>query len=125
MPTVFTEGMHPGEFLVSEANGRLSRDVVTLAQTSITYQSGSVLAWATDISKWVHYAESGTHGTDTAGAINYARVDASGGDKQATVIARLAEVNGAQLSFLPGTTTNGKAAAAVDLIAAPHLIAVR
>ncbi|MBW6399988.1 head decoration protein [Roseomonas sp. HJA6] len=123
--TVFTEPRHPAEFLLSEGNGFISRDVVTLASngsTAIAYKAGSVLALVTASSKYVYYDNAGTDGTETAKVIllEGCTVPATG-DLKAAVIARAAEVKGSALEYDPslsgGTLTTAQAAAAVDLAA--------
>lgn len=83
-----TEGRHPEEFLVSEANGQLSRDVVT-AKSGNTFQAGEVFELDGD-SKAVPFNNSTDLG---AAGIMCRAVDASEGDVAGCpAIVRLAEV---------------------------------
>jgi len=127
--TTFTEPKHPAEFLLSEANGYLSRQVITLASngsTVIEYQAGTVLAVLTSGGKYVYYDNAGTDGTEVARAIllEACTVPATG-DLSAVVIARHAEVQATELVYDPGLSggdlTTAKAAAVTDL-AAHHII---
>lgn len=123
--TVLTEPRHPAEFLLSEGNGFISRDVVTLlsnGSTAITYKAGAVLALVTASGKYVYYDNAGTDGTEAAKAILLeACIVPATGDLKAVVIARNAEVQGSELEYDPalsgGTLTTAQAAAAVDLAA--------
>ncbi len=116
---VLTEGQYRGEFLVSEANGMRSRDVITLASngsTAITYKAGHVLALVTATSKYVEYDNVGSDGTETAKAILWDNVTVPAtGDLKATAIVRDAEVNKAELSWFAAAVDADKTAAAVDL----------
>lgn len=123
--TVLTEPRHPAEFLLSEGNGFISRDVVTLASngsTAIAYKAASVLALVTASSKYAYYDNAGADGTEAARVIllEACTVPATG-DLKAVVIIRNAEVQGSELEYDPalsgGTLTAAKAAAAVDLAA--------
>jgi hypothetical protein len=127
----FTEPRHPAEFLLSEANGYLSREVVTLASngsTAIAYPAGAVLAQLTSGGKFVWYDNAGSDGTEVARAIllEAATVPATG-DLKAVVIARHAEVQSAELAWDPGlsggTLTTAIGAAVTDF--ATHQIIVR
>lgn len=112
---VFKEGFHRGEFLVSEANGSLSRDVITLAQRSISYSSGQVVSFVTASNKYVAYDETGAGDVKNARAVLFDNVDATAGDVQAVAITRNAEVNKLALAFQPNATNAGIAAAYASL----------
>lgn len=123
--TTLTEPRHPAEFLISEANGYRSRQVVTLASngsTAISYAAGAVLARLTSGGKFVYYDNAGSDGTEAAAAILLeAQTVPATGDLAAVVIIRDAEVHGADLVYDPAVTggdlTTAKAAAATDLAA--------
>lgn len=120
-----TEPRHPAEFLLSEANGNRSRDVITLASngsTAITYEAGAVLALVTATGKYVYYDNAGSDGTEVAAAVLYEGVTVPAtGDLKAVAITRDAEVKGDSLVYDPslsgGTLTTAVAAAAVDFAA--------
>lgn len=127
----FTEPKHPAEFLLSEANGFLSREVVTLASngsTTISYPAGAVLAQLTSGGKFVWYDNAGSDGSEVARAILLeACVVPATGDLKAVVIMRHAEVQQSELSWDPslsgGTLTTAIGAAVTDLVA--HQIILR
>ena len=95
--TVFEEGRHAGEFLLSEANFHRSREKVTIKSGSGVVEAGTVLGIVTADKK---YAKSGSDsvtgfaGAEVAKAINIHRVDASTSDIDVSAIVRDAEVNG-------------------------------
>ncbi len=108
--TVLTEGKHPGEFIVSEGNGWISREAVTIVSGQ-NLAAGTVLGKITASGKYAAYNDGAADGTETAAGILFDNVDASGGDVAgAVMIARLAEVNGDELT---GNDANGTA----DLLA--------
>lgn len=119
---VLTEGRRAGEFIVSEANGHRSREVVTLASngsTALTYPAGHVLALVTASGKYVEYDNVGSDGTEAAKVILYDNVTVPAtGDLKAVVIARHAEVNTAELSWFAAAVDADKLAGLVDLAAA-------
>jgi hypothetical protein len=87
MTTVLTEGRHAGEFLVSEANGTLSRELVTVKLGQVL-EAGEVYELDND-DKAVEFNNDSDSG---AAGIMLAKVDASDGDVVGVAIVRLAEV---------------------------------
>ncbi len=86
--TTKTETQHAGEFLVSEGNGSISREVGTLLSGEVVID-GQVAILAAGKLK----AGTGASGEDVVG-IFYGAQDATGGDKaNVPYIARLAEVD--------------------------------
>lgn len=115
--TTFTETVHQGEFLLSEANGFRSRDVKVVTVSGATkWLSGTVLGKITATGKFVKYDEAGTDdGRRVAAGVLYNELDPVAGDIDATVIVRDAEV---LESALTGIDANGKA----DLLALGVLV---
>lgn len=115
--TSFTEGRHAGEFILSEASGKRSRENVTI-------EEGNDLSAGTPV-----YLSSGTYreftnpGSQAAVGVLYAAVDASGGDAPGVIIARDAEVNGECLVLASGVTLDDVATdlAAVGIIVRRNL----
>ena len=125
--TALTEGQHTGEFILSEAEGKLSRETVTLTvATGIVQQAGTVLGKLTGTGKYVPYDNAGGDGSDVAAGVLYDNIDNSGGvapvDFDAVVLVRDCEVRKGSLIWASGLTDNDKAAAYVDL-AVEHVIA--
>jgi len=86
--TVLTEGQHQGEFLVSEGNGSISREVGTLT-AGTAYKDGDVLKLVAGKLQQATQAES----SEEIVGIMYGDVDATGGDVAGVpYITRLAEV---------------------------------
>jgi len=112
--TVFQEGFHRGEFLVSEARGNRSRDVGTIAATSISYQSGTIVSFVVATGKYTAYDET-SQTANTAAAVLYDHADPRGGDVHATLITRDAEINAQQITGLPTITPQGLATALTQL----------
>ena len=112
--TTLTEAVRPGEFIIAEANGTISREVVTIAAAAGAMVAGTVLAKLTSGGKYVEYDDVGSDGTETAAAILYAACPDSASDQLAVVIVRHAEV---EESLLTGINAGGKAdLAAADII---------
>lgn len=95
--------------------GSLSLDVVVIKQNAAVYEPGMVLGRIAATGKYVPFAPAATDGSETAAAVMPVGVDATGGDQQAGVITRLAEVWGHRLVWPDGVTGPEKAAAADDL----------
>lgn len=111
--TALTEGRHSGEFILSESNGNRSREEVTIVSGE-DLAAGTVLGKITASGKYAAYDNGASDGTQTAVGVLLDACDASGGDTQATMIARDAEVNGEMLGYLTGAD---EAAGITDLLA--------
>lgn len=114
---VTTETLGAGAFLLSEGNGFISREEVTIATAAGALKAGTVLGKITSGGKYVPYDNDATDGSQTAFAILFADCDASGGDKKATVVARYAEVIADRLVWASSVLTGEKAPALVELAA--------
>jgi hypothetical protein len=116
--SVFTEGPHVGEFLISEMPNTGSRDqVVVTVPASTTLRSGFVLSKLTATGKHVPYDNNGSDGSETASAILYTEHvndTVSPVDVDATVINRNAEVK--LDALLWDDEENDGAAGLVDLL---------
>lgn len=97
--TVFTEGRHTAEFVVSEANGFRSRETVTVVSGQGKLEPGAVLGKITASGKYALTTVAAVDGSENAVAVLRTAVDATSADAEAVVIARDAEVNGAHLSY--------------------------
>lgn len=120
--TTMTESTHAGEFLVSEANGTLSREVVTIASGSGAIPAGMVLGKITASGKYKPYDDDNTDGSETAAAVAYAPVDATSADVKCVVIFRDAEVKLSGLQWAATNDATDKANGLADL-AAKNIIA--
>lgn len=99
--TVFNEGRHAAEFLVSEANGHRSRETVTIASGE-DLAAGAVLGQVSADSTYKLYDPGNADGSETAVAVLYDAVDASGGEEPGVIVARDAEVDAAALTWFGG-----------------------
>lgn len=103
--TTLTEGRHAGEFIISEGNGWISREGVTIV-TGQNLVAGTVLGKITASGKYAAYSNAAADGTEVAAGILFEAVDATAADKSGVMIARHAEVNGDELT---GNDANGTA----------------
>lgn len=119
--TTFTEGPHTAGYLISEANGTLSREVVTLLAGN-NLLPGTVLGRITASDKYTQVAPAATDGSEKAVAVLFAPVDATDADHAAVVTARDAEVAAAAL-VLPATVTTPQKTAVLDQLASVGIVA--
>lgn len=109
MPTL-NEGKHAGEFILSEGNGSISREEVTIAAAAGALAAGTVMGKITASGKYVAYSNAAADGSEVAAGILYANVPDLAVDQEAVIIARMAEVIGNAL-------TGSDAAGIADLAA--------
>jgi hypothetical protein len=108
--TVKTEGPHSGGFIVSEANGHRSREIITIAAGQVL-QAGAVLA----VLAGVYEEYNNDASFNAAAAILLDNVDASDGAVRATALVRDCEVNGGELVFADSEDSGDRDAAVADL----------
>lgn len=121
--TVLVETRHPGEFILSEANGQRSRDVITIASGAGILAPGTVLGRVTASGKYVASAVGASDGSQTAAAINIFGADASSSDVTVSAIVRDAEVNGKCLTYHADRDQPAEKAAANTALAVLGVIA--
>ncbi|MFJ3259851.1 head decoration protein [Pseudomonas sp. NPDC086581] len=97
--TIKKEPFHPGEYLISEGPGSISRETVTLAAGPTLY-SGQLLGQITSSKQYAPYNPAATDGTKKAVAILHNTAPASAKARPALVIIRLAEASRARLTGL-------------------------
>jgi hypothetical protein len=97
--TALVEARHPGEFILSEANGQRSREAITIASGAGIIAAGTVLGKVTAGGKYIVSAVGATDGSQTPAAINIYGTDASTADAEVSAIVRDAEVNGKCLTY--------------------------
>lgn len=115
------EGQHTGEFIVSEGNGAISRETITVLSGE-TLDAGAVLGKVTASGKYKALDPAAVDGSEAAAAILYDAVDASAADADGVAILRLAEVNADELVW-PDSITVGEKSAATGELAALSIIA--
>lgn len=108
-----TEGIRAFEVVLSDF-GSISRDKAVLLAGQILI-AGTVLGRITDSGKYVLHDPDATDGSQTAVAVLLADCTTSGADAPALILARLAEVKSALLTFKSGITAPQKAIALADL----------
>ena len=109
-------------YLVSEANGTRSRDVVTLAQGH-NCLPGTVLGKITASGKYAAHDPAAVDGTETAVAVLWGNADASAGDAPAVAVVRGPAIVNRHDLFFAGTPSEGEIAAAhTALLAAGILV---
>jgi len=108
MTTLTETACYAGEFILSEGNGAISRETVTV--TGGSYPAGKVLGQVTASGKYTEHTPGATGGSEVAAAILYEAVDASGADADGVIVARMAEVNGDLLTWKSGISDPNKAA---------------
>jgi hypothetical protein len=118
---VLTETIGSGAFIASEANGKLSRDNVTVTiPANTTLKAGRVMSRLTATGKYVPYDNAGSDGSETAYGILYATLVNDTGspvDADGVVLNCLCEVAAADLIYEDAAVDADKAAAIVDLAA--------
>ncbi|NTI27660.1 head decoration protein [Rhizobium rhizogenes] len=96
----FTEHPRQLAFLLTEAEGTLSRDVVTVLSGAGVLEAGTVLAKVTASGKYVKSVDTASDGSQTAIAVLARRVDATSADvADALIVANDAEVKDDMLIF--------------------------
>lgn len=102
---MLNEGIYTGEFLLSEGNGTISREEVTVTLAGTALVSGTVMSKLSADGKYVPYDNVGTDGTEAAAGILYTSLAVGTGDVRAVIIARNAEVIESKLT---GINADGK-----------------
>lgn len=113
MPTL-TEGKYAGEFICSEANGRRSREEVTVASGQ-NVKVAHILGKVTASGEYIEWNPANVDGSQTVAGISHSAVDATGGAKKAVIIARDAELNEKELEYFAAATAGNKDTAKAQL----------
>lgn len=103
-----TEGVHNAEFLLSEGNGQISRELILIAAGAGIVAAGTMLT-AANAPITTNYGD--------AAKIVYGTVDATAADAEAAAIARHAEVHGELLNWPTAASDDDKVAASTALAA--------
>lgn len=102
MARVFNEGRHPGAYIVSEVEF-LARALGTFAEGAVT-EPGTVLGRITASKKLVPLDPDAEDGSEEPDSISFDHVDASEGDVDGVITARLTAINAAELVWPEGMT---------------------
>lgn len=120
--TVLVEGRHPGEFIMTEANGQRSRENITVASGAGIIAPGTVLGKITASGKYISSAIGALDGSEIAAAIAIYGADASTQDVAISAIVRDAEVNGIILTWHADRDQPAEKASAIADLAARGII---
>ncbi len=118
--TVFTEGRHTAEFLVSEANGHRSREAITVA-SGADLQAGTVVGKLTSGGQYKAITPGTSDGAQNAAGVLFKGTRTASATEEGTIIARDAEVNGAHLVW-PNGISDGNKNTAIAALAALGII---
>lgn len=121
-----TEGARDLAFILSEGNGAISRDVVTIKSGAGKLEPGTVLGEITAETKYVKSPNAevvGSEGAEVAKAILAYGVDATDADVEAVVVRRHAEVKEPMLIFDASVDDANKVATKLAQLAAADIIA--
>jgi hypothetical protein len=121
-----TEGPRTLAFLLSEGQGLISREVVTILSGSGKLEPGTILGQVTASKKYTSSANAeveGAEGAETGSAVLAYAVDATDADVEAVIIKRLAEVKTPMLIFDASVDNDTKKAAKLAQLAAANIIA--
>ena len=124
--TTLTEGRHPGEVILREANGTRSRDNIIIPAGTGVVAAGTVLGEITAAPGTFvpspNASTGGIEGAEMAKAINIHEVDATDRDVSVAALSRDAEVNGSCLEFEATVDDDTKKDAKATQLAAVGLI---
>jgi hypothetical protein len=112
--TVFTQGTPNWGGIVSEAEGALSREQVTIA-AGAQLEPGTIMALRDD-GKYDQLDLNSSEGNTGAGGMLCALVDESESDRVGVIIERLAELRSSDLVWPDGITTDQQNAAIAELL---------
>ena len=96
MSPIYTQGVQTGEFLVSEGQGRISREPI-IVEAGDALPAGQILG-TLGTGKYAPYDNAANTGAEVASAVLYGPLAASTADRPALAIVRLAEVAEALLT---------------------------
>lgn len=126
MLDIKTMGPRALAFVLSEGNGLISRDVVTIASGAGKLEPGTVLGQVTASKKFVsspNASVEGSEGAETAKAILAYGVDATDADVEAVVVSRHAEVKVPMLVFHASVDNDTKRGTKLSQLATATIIA--
>lgn len=121
-----TMGPRALAFVLSEGNGMISREVVTIVSGAGKLDPGTVLGQITASKKYVGSPAAqvvGREGAENASAVLAYEVDATSADVEAVIIKRVAEVKTPMLIFDASVNDAVKKAAKLAQLAANTIIA--
>ena len=112
--STLTETSHAGEYIVSESNGHRSREAITVASGQ-DLVAGAVIGKVTASGYYAEWDPDAVNGSQTAVGILFDAVDATSAATAGVAHVRDCEVNGDELTFKTGSTSDDKSLAAYHL----------
>ncbi|MCO8167861.1 head decoration protein [Pseudomonas sp. 21LCFQ02] len=97
--TTIKESIHPGEFLLSEGAGSISREAINVAAGE-ALPAGQVLGLVSASGEFAPYSPAAEDGSEVAVAILFAGLASSDIVRRGRAVVRLAEVSEAHLTGL-------------------------
>lgn len=113
---VQTEAIHKGEGILSESNGKRSREEITVVSGQ-NLGSMFVVGKITASGKYAQYDNAAADGTQTAAGVLIGATDASAADAKGVILARDCEVDYDTLQWKTAMSQGDKDAGVVDLAA--------
>lgn len=99
--TTLTDTMdRRGGYIVSEGNGYISREVVTVDATGGAMEAGTILGKVTATGKYIEHVNAAVDGSEVAVAIIYDSISAV--EDEVVITARDSEVNALDLTYDAG-----------------------
>lgn len=123
--TVFTEGKHACEGLMSEGAGQRSRDAIVIAAGAGIIAPMTVLGRIAASGEYVPSPSAetdGLEGAEIAAAVNLYGCDATSAAQAVSAIVRDAEIHGNFLTFSPSRLSDDLRAAAIADLAVSGII---
>jgi len=120
--TTFTEPVRSSEVILSEAEGTLSREAITIILGAGVLTVGTVLGKITASGKYKAFTTGAADGSQTAAAILIEDVDTTAADVVAASLVRLAEVKTDLVTWDATVNAAGKTAGLASL-ASNYIIA--
>lgn len=117
-----TEGRVTAAYILSEASGMRSRDNAKIGSGAGKVEPGAILGKVTASGKFVPHAPAAADGSQTAVAILYSAVDATGADAPCVITARDSEVKKDELIYNAATDTQAEKDAVHASLAANGII---
>lgn len=113
-----TEKARPLAFILSEGNGYISREQVTIVSGAGKLEAGTVLGKITTGGKYQPSPATGSDGSQTAAGVLCYPVDATSADVPAVILTNDAEVKDPMLIFHSSVDDGTKRAAKITQLAA-------
>lgn len=113
---VQTEAIHKSEGILSESNGKRSREEITVVSGQ-NLGAMFVVGKITASGKYTQYDNAAADGSQTAAGVLIGATDASAADAKGVILARDAEVDYDTLQWKAAMSQNDKDAGVVDLAA--------